>query len=154
MFECGGLLANASVSKLLILVCDARRIPPWRDGACNTFKEPAGGLWGILNKLPLCWHRSQTGCLRWPHCGLCGLLSGRALILLLCKCIPTCSQQKFLTCCSSSCHEEPYKTCCPWNWWACLNHIHSCHSNLGSPLGAMKFTWIGMIELNTQTTIE
>jgi hypothetical protein len=27
-----------------------RRIPPRRAGACNTFKEPAGGLWGILNK--------------------------------------------------------------------------------------------------------
>ena len=45
----GGLLTNSSVSKLLILVCDARRIPPRRAGACNTFKEPAGGLWGILN---------------------------------------------------------------------------------------------------------
>ncbi len=27
-----------------------RRIPPQCAGACNTFKEPAGGLWGILNK--------------------------------------------------------------------------------------------------------
>jgi len=35
---------------LLILVFDARRIPPRRAGACNTLKEPAGGLWGILNK--------------------------------------------------------------------------------------------------------
>jgi hypothetical protein len=32
------------------LVFDARRIPPRRAGACNTLKEPAGGLWGILNK--------------------------------------------------------------------------------------------------------
>jgi hypothetical protein len=46
----GGLLAYSSVPKLLILVFDARRIPPRRAGACNTFKEPAGGLWGILNK--------------------------------------------------------------------------------------------------------
>jgi hypothetical protein len=36
--------------KLLILVCDARLILSRRAGACNTFKEPAGGLWGILNK--------------------------------------------------------------------------------------------------------
>jgi len=35
---------------LLILVCDVRRITPRRAGACNTFKEPAGGLWGILNQ--------------------------------------------------------------------------------------------------------
>ena len=35
----------------LFLVFDARRIPPRRAGACNTLKEPAGGLWGILNKL-------------------------------------------------------------------------------------------------------
>jgi len=34
----------------LFLVFDARRIPPRRAGACNTLKEPAGGLWGILNK--------------------------------------------------------------------------------------------------------
>ena len=33
------------------MVFDARRIPPRRAGACNTLKEPAGGLWGILNKL-------------------------------------------------------------------------------------------------------
>ena len=35
----------------LFFVFDARRIPPWRAGACNTLKEPAGGLWGILNKV-------------------------------------------------------------------------------------------------------
>ncbi len=50
IFENGGLLANSSVSKLLILVCDACRIPPRHAGACNTFKEPDRGLWGILNK--------------------------------------------------------------------------------------------------------
>jgi hypothetical protein len=33
----------------LFLVFDARRIPPRRARACNTLKEPAGGLWGILN---------------------------------------------------------------------------------------------------------
>jgi hypothetical protein len=49
----GGLLTNSLVSKLLILVFDARRIPPRRAGACNTFKEPAGGLWGILNEWAL-----------------------------------------------------------------------------------------------------
>ena len=49
-FENGGLLTNSSVPKLLILVFDTRRIPPWRTGACNTLKEPAGGLWGILNE--------------------------------------------------------------------------------------------------------
>jgi len=38
---------------LLILVFDVRRIPPRRAGACNTLKEPAGGLWGILNKASL-----------------------------------------------------------------------------------------------------
>jgi hypothetical protein len=48
-FENGGLLAYSSVSKLLILVFDAHRIPPRPAGACNTLKEPAGGLWGILN---------------------------------------------------------------------------------------------------------
>ncbi len=41
---------KSSVSKLYILVWDTRRIPPQRAGACNTSKEPAGGLWGILNK--------------------------------------------------------------------------------------------------------
>ena len=35
----------------LFLVFGARRITPRRAGACNTLKEPAGGLWGILNKL-------------------------------------------------------------------------------------------------------
>jgi hypothetical protein len=50
IFENGGLLAYSSVPKLLILVFDARRIPPRRAGACNTLKEPAGGLWGILNE--------------------------------------------------------------------------------------------------------
>jgi hypothetical protein len=32
------------------LVFGARRVPPRRAGARNTFKEPAGGLWGILNE--------------------------------------------------------------------------------------------------------
>jgi hypothetical protein len=27
-----------------------RQIPPRCAGACNTFKEPAKGMWGILNK--------------------------------------------------------------------------------------------------------
>jgi len=35
----------------LFLVFDTRRIPPRRAGACNTLKEPAGGLWGILNEI-------------------------------------------------------------------------------------------------------
>ena len=35
----------------LFLVFDARRIPPRRTGACNTLKEPAGAMWGILNKI-------------------------------------------------------------------------------------------------------
>ena len=48
-FKNGGFFANSSVSKLLILVFGARRIPSRRARACNTFKEPAGGLWGILN---------------------------------------------------------------------------------------------------------
>ena len=33
----------------LFLVFDAHQIPPWHAGACNTLKEPARGLWGILN---------------------------------------------------------------------------------------------------------
>jgi len=33
------------------LVFDARQIPPRHAEACNTLKEPAGGLWGILNKI-------------------------------------------------------------------------------------------------------
>jgi len=36
--------------ELLILVFGAHGIPPRRAGACNTLKEPARGLWGILNK--------------------------------------------------------------------------------------------------------
>jgi len=40
----------------LFLVFDARRIPPRRAGACNTLKEPAGGLWGILNKPTNRWN--------------------------------------------------------------------------------------------------
>jgi hypothetical protein len=32
------------------LVFGARQIPPRRAGARITFKEPAGGMWGILNK--------------------------------------------------------------------------------------------------------
>jgi len=49
IFENGGLLMNSLVPKLLILVFDAHRIPPRRAGACNTLKEPVGGLWGILH---------------------------------------------------------------------------------------------------------
>ncbi len=32
------------------MVFGARRVPPRRAGARNTFKEPAGGMWGILNE--------------------------------------------------------------------------------------------------------
>ncbi len=32
------------------MVWDARQIPPRHAGAHNTFKEPARGMWGILNK--------------------------------------------------------------------------------------------------------
>ena len=38
------MLSNSSVPKLLILA-----------GACNTLKEPARGLWEILNKSPNFW---------------------------------------------------------------------------------------------------
>jgi len=37
----------------LFLVFDACLIPPRCAGACNTLKEPAGGLWGILNQTHL-----------------------------------------------------------------------------------------------------
>jgi len=59
----------------LFLVFDVRWIPPRRAGACNTLKEPAGGLCGILNETLL--HIGDGGD-STSH-GVCRLIDDRGI---------------------------------------------------------------------------